>query len=281
MSSRANEIMSPLGLGDELRAALLVGADCWGYLCLHRSESPLGFTDSEVALITRLSPHIAYAIRQSLLRSSSQTAGNAAGPGVVLLAEDLSTVAITDEAKDLLDQIDPNRSSTSQLPIAVYTVAATLQAIEQGAATPGALPTTRVRAPSGRWMKVHASRLHGTPGDTRITVVVETLEGGQAAALMFAADGLTPRETQVAILVLRGEPTSIIATTLHISPHTVQDHLKTVFDKMGVHSRRDLVGHLLAPHASPHGQPGTIRRRTLGSADQPLDDDSRSSLVGP
>jgi hypothetical protein len=35
-SSRAREIMRPLGLGDELRAALVVDEQCWGYLCLHR-----------------------------------------------------------------------------------------------------------------------------------------------------------------------------------------------------------------------------------------------------
>jgi hypothetical protein len=49
-SRRYRDIMSPLGLGDELRAALVTGSDCWGYLCLHRADHPLGFTESEAVL---------------------------------------------------------------------------------------------------------------------------------------------------------------------------------------------------------------------------------------
>ena len=164
---------------------------------------------------------------------------------MVLLADDLSTVAITDEAADLLSQIDPNRRTTSRLPVAVYTVAAALRAIEYGTAAPHAQPSARVRTASGRWLRVHASRLHGSPGDARITVIVEPLDARLTAPLLLVAHGLTPREAQVATLVLRGQPTSSIADALHISRHTVQDHLKVVFDKMGVHSRRDLVGRLL------------------------------------
>jgi len=55
-SARYREIMSPLGLGDELRAALVTLAGCWGYLCLHRADSPHGFTPAEVRLIGRLTP---------------------------------------------------------------------------------------------------------------------------------------------------------------------------------------------------------------------------------
>ncbi len=45
-SARYRDIIAPLGLGDELRAALVTPSGCWGYLCLHRAESPYGFTPS-------------------------------------------------------------------------------------------------------------------------------------------------------------------------------------------------------------------------------------------
>ena len=77
-------------------------------------------------------------------------------------------------------------------------------------------------------------------------MVVEPAEPQSTLGVLLAAYGLTAREVDVARLVLRGDSTKAIAGSLHISAHTVQDHLKSVFDKVGVRSRRDLVGHLLA-----------------------------------
>ncbi len=42
-SARYRDIMAPLGLGDELRAAFRASGACWGFLCVHREDGPLGF----------------------------------------------------------------------------------------------------------------------------------------------------------------------------------------------------------------------------------------------
>jgi DNA-binding CsgD family transcriptional regulator len=246
-SGRYREIMRPLGLGDELRAALVAGGVCWGYVCLHREDDPAGFTAAEVAALARLAPHIAQALRNAVLLHGLPVPDPALRPGVVLLAEDLSVVAITPEAEQLLSLIEHDRTSRYPLPPAVYAVAAALRANERDTTPSSALPSARVATSAGPWLSVHASRLNGLSDASQLVVILEPVEPRAAVPLLLSAHGLTPREAEVAKLVLRGHPTPAIADALHISRHTVQDHLKSVFDKTGVRSRRDLVGRLLSP----------------------------------
>ncbi len=74
-------------------------------------------------------------------------------------------------------------------------------------------------------------------------------DGGRP--LVLQAYGLTERETRVAQLVLLGLSTDEIVDRLLITTLTVQQHLKAVFDKIGVHSRRELVARVFAQHYLP------------------------------
>ncbi len=67
----------------------------------------------------------------------------------------------------------------------------------------------------------------------------------------MAAYQLTPRERDITRLVMQGDSTGQIADRLVLSPHTVQQHLKSIFDKTGVRSRRDLVGKISFTHYEP------------------------------
>ena len=255
-SPRYREIMAPLGLGDELRAALVVDDRCWGYLCLHREDGERGFAAADAALLARVGPHIAEALRRAALVHGTTLATADAGPGVVLLDEHLERIAVTGRAEELMDRIADATPGTLRVPAAVHTAAAALLALEQGR---GAMPPrARARARGGGWLYVHAARLHAD-GDgggvtSPIAVVIEHADAQTTTPLLLAAHGLTPRETEVARLVLGGVPTTAIVGELHISRHTVQDHLKAVFDKVGVRSRRELMGRLLAHQ-------GTVRPR--------------------
>jgi DNA-binding NarL/FixJ family response regulator len=56
---------------------------------------------------------------------------------------------------------------------------------------------------------------------------------------------LTEREAAIAELVAAGRRDHEIAGSLHISPNTVKHHLKSIYQKLGVHSRVELAGLLL------------------------------------
>jgi DNA-binding CsgD family transcriptional regulator len=79
----------------------------------------------------------------------------------------------------------------------------------------------------------------GASGALAVLVVVERpprpLPSGERLADRF---GLSPRETQVALLLSERRSNSEIAAALGISPHTAKRHTERVLGKLGVSTRR-------------------------------------------
>jgi DNA-binding CsgD family transcriptional regulator len=254
-SPRYQEILAPMDLGDELRAALVVGSKCWGFMCLHRERSSPNFTPAEAAFLAKLTPHVAEGLRTALLIGDARVASPPPdGPGLLLLGDDLSLAAVTPAAEGWLTEVAMSDwPSSSELPEAVYAVAARLLALERGSghAPPDLMPRTRLRTASGRWLVLHASRLRAADTEGRIAVIFEEARPAEIAPLIVDAYGLTKRESEITKLALRGLSTAEVSGELHITPNTVRDHFKAIFDKVGVRSRRELVGQVFAQQYQP------------------------------
>lgn len=84
-----------------------------------------------------------------------------------------------------------------------------------------------------------------------MAIIVEPAHPARIYPLLMSAYGLTERERDVTRLILQGSSTTQIARQLVVSAHTVQQHLKNIFDKTGVRSRRDLVAKVFFAHYEP------------------------------
>ncbi|MEE1782166.1 LuxR C-terminal-related transcriptional regulator [Streptomyces sp. SP17BM10] len=256
-SARYREIMAGLGLGDELRAALIAGRDCWGVLCLHRADADAGFSDQDLAAVRTLAPHLAEGLRRGMVREAVTRDGPGApgAPGVIVLDRELALVSISPDAERWLDRLPPPK--VRGLPWPVYSVAARLTrspdvrgadvrgADVRGADAPDRRGPVRLRTVDGHWLALHATRLRGS-ADDQVCVVVEPAPAAAIGSLLLAAHGLTPAQNRVAALVLQGCSTREIVGRLHVSAYTVQEHLTAVFARFGVASRRELIAAVLS-----------------------------------
>ncbi len=247
-SQRHRELRGPHGLGDELRAALVSEGTTWGALTLLRGRDRPDFTPSETELVATAAGTVADGLRRATLLDACAAARAERGVGLVVLAADGALVAADPFAERWLDQLQEG-APRAALPLAVIAVACQARRIAAAQAAEGTVARARARTGAGRWLVLHACSLTGR--DATTTVVVEPAPTHEIAPLVASAYGLTERERAVTGLVARGLATKEIGAELHLSAWTVQDHLKSIFAKVGVRSRGELVARLFFPAEAP------------------------------
>jgi DNA-binding CsgD family transcriptional regulator len=239
-SPRHRRIYQPMGVVDELRAVFCDGSACWGCMVLVRSAAAGSFEADEAQLVRDLVPQITCGLRQSVLHSTLEASASAAA--VVILGPDGRIASMTDGASAWVEELVTEGGLLElELPT-VITVAASR-------ARRGTRPTRgsmRSRGRSGRWFVIDAAPLEAADGEGQVAVTIQPARPGDLLPILLEAYGFTDRELQIVVMLARGLATKQIARQLYLSPHTVRDHLKAIFDKAGVNSRGELVGKLFS-----------------------------------
>jgi DNA-binding CsgD family transcriptional regulator len=245
-STRWRECLRPYGVGDELMTVCRDQHGCWGSLELMRDSDDPPFGGEDADFLRELAPLLAALIRNSLRGAgpAAHPTGRPLPPATLIVDAELRPTSWTPAFNAWLDELP---TGAGVLPPAVYELGT--RVLTPPEAANGLPASVRVRTRTGRWAVIEGAPLEGADrGHAAITIRSATAD--EVFDLLAKAYDLTRRERQLVALMLDGLATKQLAAVLCISPHTVQDHLKTIFAKTKLRSRRELVSHLAGRQSS-------------------------------
>lgn len=259
-SNRMSQLMIPeYCFHDEARLVLRDGDRAWAGIAMFRSGAGCRpFDADEIDFLGSLSRTLAYGVRVGLL--SSVVAGGASaaapaavdapgappatghGPAVLIIDRSNEIVQMSAGSQERIADLASGPNGAAVMNPIYGLIGA---ARRYGSGESSVPPRLRVRGASGMWLVIHASPLSSADGRVgEVVVTIEEARPPEIIPLVVEAFGLTARERDVTQMVLQSVATKDIATALHVSAYTVQDHLKSIFDKAGVRSRRELIARI-------------------------------------
>ena len=240
-STRYRDLLEPSGIPHELRAAFVSRGRCWGAVHISRREDRPDFSAEDMTALATIAGLVADGIRATL-RFDAGRRGGAGSPGLVVLGPGNEVELITEPARELLEAMRSNAMAESDdtPPAAVLALAASARA---GTSRPAGDSHAVAVPTADGWITLHAS-LPDSGNAGRVAIVLERSSSPQSTAVQLEAHGVTAREREIAGLLAAGLTNPEIAEQLVLSPYTVQDHVKSLFEKTNVSSRQELVARI-------------------------------------
>jgi DNA-binding CsgD family transcriptional regulator/PAS domain-containing protein len=251
----------PLGLVDELVIVLEYNTRFLANIAFGVQESSLPITETQVEALRVLAPHLRRAAiisglldRQAQVADSFEAALSALGSAVVLVDAQMHIVYANEKAEEMLHageplvrldgRLDlPRELVRGQLEAAVRAAERDARGLQRGGGVP-------VRCRDGTGLVVHVLPLKrrkrllgGVSGDPVAALFVgePNSEVNLPIAAIQQLYGLRPAESRVFELIVSGMSAPKIAQALGVAVSTVKTHTLRLFEKLGVHSRAQLL----------------------------------------
>ncbi len=233
-------------VGGTILVTIHVGDRWVAAMQAYRRDVARPFRASDIAFVRLVAPRMGELIQAALDREAAFATTTDPGvdaTGIVLIEPSGRIRYATPAGEAWIDALRsiPGEAATT-LPSAVWGVIAGLGVDGQRAMTSVRLPGTQVsvEATSG--------------GDDASVAVVITPVRSVGELAPPPSWGLTSAEERVATLVIQGHPNRVISDRLSISEHTVEWHLRRIFEKLDLRSR----GQLAARYFHETGLPGVV-----------------------
>lgn len=260
-----NEFFRPQGLYWAMGLALVHNRQPLGMIGMYRPRQAEPFSEQDVAKAELLGPCLVGAVAKVVAADSAverERLLEAVCPdlpykGILLLDEELHPVYVNRAASDLLHRIGharPAGAACDGLPEQILATAKALRSLHH-AAPPGEARTAIPYAHGTRQLDAYLRVLEIEGGGRRFLVCLGAEPPRIAAAARMRDLGLTRRQIDVAHLVSYGMTNGQIADKLCISVDTVHNHLRAIYEKLGVRNRTALTYQLSQPGGRGHEEP--------------------------
>ncbi|MBV9578235.1 MAG: hypothetical protein JO057_06550 [Chloroflexi bacterium] len=229
------------GFRHEIQTMCASGSRARALLTVTRRARSGVFDPKHLRLLDALAPHVAAAVRASAVRE--RLAGlNEGETGMIVLNENATV-----EMANVAGQRWLARDNVQGLPGYVWAVQVLASTLRYAGSADGAdhVPEFELADPAtGVLHLLHAERLQPEEAH-RVLILIEPIRRVERTQTLEQM-GLTHREAEIILGLLRGRATIALASDYGISHHTLIAHQRNAFAKLSVSSRRALMAHLFA-----------------------------------
>lgn len=260
-----NEFLRPVKYHHSAMAAIRHGGQPMGIFMLHRSPGERDFGAKEMQVLASLIPHIAHAI--SLSGENGGLLIDSPERGVMIFDRDGKLLHLSPVARQLLflathSSITEGAHGELFVPEPLAALCRRQSALLEDHVGQVDPPVWHHRNVWGGFVFSAQPLESSDQGGSGLIAVTVHYQEPIALKVNRRCEelGLTLKQTQICVRLAAGDSFDTIAGHLGVSSHTVVDHVRKLYDKVGVDNRSALVATLLADSSPANGAGRTPRR---------------------
>jgi DNA-binding CsgD family transcriptional regulator len=253
-TERYRDFVKPQSIGDGLSINIRTGNRLLGVLSLIRSEHEHDFSSDEIVKAELIAPYLAAGIEKATFLDKARKTEQILSAicrdlpyrGIIVLDESLTPIYMNEEARKILSQSfggpEHSEDPSVTLPKDLHLQCQKLLRNHSGASSPEEKQRVDLIVKNEkRSIPVQVSLVHDSKNSRLCLICIGRSEPKSMLPEQSIKLGLTRRESEIVSFVCQGLTNSEISEKLFISEATVENHLHSMFEKMGVKNRTSLV----------------------------------------